>query len=168
LQLATAAGQAFYPIPASVVPFIRATSVRIGADRRALEHRTNSEIASISTVGQPLYWTYWDNALRLGPVPTGVETIFFDAYGGPAPALEVTPASVVDEILFSPDAEDAVVYGSSSSLCAITNESSRAADYAALYKSKIDIIRARLSPSADAYSNRDQVRDAFRGDNNFF
>lgn len=155
------AGTASYAVPSTVAPFLKASAVNYGTAKTVLEWKDNTFIAGLTTTGQPLYWTFWDNKIRLGPVPVANDTLYFDAYGGPTPCVEQTQAATTDELIFPSDAEDAVVYGSALVVCTVTNETTRQRAYAEMYQQKLVEIKQRLNPSGDIAAT---IQDGFPDD----
>lgn len=144
-------GVASYSFPSSVSPFMRAASVTFGSAKKPLTYLDRAEIALVLAAGsgEPRHWSVWDNRFIVAPTPISAETVYLDAYGGPAPCGETTPASSLDELGFPADAEDAVVFGASAIISAVTNEPKRQESNDALYRAKLATIRKRFAPDAD-------------------
>lgn len=147
--VAVTGGNQYADIPSTLQPFVRSSAVLYGAARRPLTYVSNEEIARLTGTGEPEYWTLFNNRIRVGPTPASAGTIYLDAYGGPAPCAEQTPAATTDELGFPADAEDAVCLAAASTYCVMLGESTRASQYAELAAEALRTARLRLSPAGE-------------------
>lgn len=165
-QTTSVAQQQDYSLPTAITPFLKMSKITYGSTRKELIYLDNNVMSKELVYGEPEYWTIWDNKLRLYPIPSAsAETIRLDAYGGPIPCTEQSPAASTDELSFPADAEDALVYGAAAIMCGVDREMERAAFYKSEYNGKLGQIRSRLAPNEDRPVS---IQDRFEGDAYFF
>lgn len=160
--ITTVAGTREYSVPAAISPFIRNAAMTYGASRKRLLWREHAENVTDTSSGEPQWWSFWNNKLEFAPTPSASgQTIYVDAYGGPAPAVEQSPAASTDEFDFARDEEDALVFGASSVMAAIDREPEREQTFFQRYQSKLQQIRMKLAPDNDVPASID---DGFQED----
>lgn len=147
--ITTANGTRSYAVPSSVSPMVRSAAITYGSSRKRLIWREHAENVTDTTSGEPVYWSLWEDKIELVPTPNSIDTVFVDAYGGPAPAVEQSPAASTDELGLGRDVEDALVYGASSLLSAIDREPEREQTFFQRYQAKLNQLRQKLAPDND-------------------
>jgi hypothetical protein len=148
--IAVVAGTQDYAISSLVAPFFKSSAILWGPTRRPVVYRDNSIIQAMTYSGEPEFWTLFDNKLRLGPRVGASGTLYVDAYGGPPPLVETTPASGADELGWRADAEDVAVLRASQHMCTLVGEGERGRDYERMFVERLALLRQVLAPDDDA------------------
>lgn len=141
------ATQASYTLPTSLRTAYLIEGVFYGAAKIPLhwrEHRDNA--AFVGGNGTPQFWCQWGSTgkIEVSPAPSASgETIYIEAFASP---FYATPTSIADELQLALDNEDCLVAGSSWRMGIIDSEFAKAGHYLQQYKTRIQLIREKLSP----------------------